>query len=221
MLKGLWQIWSLPQEKSGRFGEYATPVQGTHCRNANPPNCMSLDGGNLHAQRENMQGLEKAPGQDSAVLLKTKWGKVGRRRSASPMTSFSCWGISSFQLPMSGLLKSTLMRRYRGESKLVLNVKTDPSFVTYSYSASKLSTSFTHGNNPVPTSGETNYLEADICPLTKTRTDTEPFSCDGNSKQQNSSWGTQPNTDSLGIDGIGQEAQRCHLSIKHNKEMTS
>lgn len=64
------------------------------------------------------------------------------------MTSLSCWGMSSFHWLADGWAKSMLMSRYWGASRLVLNVKTVPSFVTYSYSASKLSISFTQGNKP-------------------------------------------------------------------------
>lgn len=72
-----------------------------------------------------------------------------KQHLCSPMTSLSCWGMSSFHWLMDGWAKSMLMSRYWGASRLVLKVKTVPSFVTYSYSASKLSISFTHGNKPV------------------------------------------------------------------------
>lgn len=89
----------------------------------------------------------------SVAAQSRSFGRDGHRCCKSlPMTSLSCWGISSFHLLGSGEAKSILMRRYRGASRLVLKVNSVSSLVTYSYSASKLSMSFTHGKSPKHTS---------------------------------------------------------------------
>lgn len=73
----------------------------------------------------------------------------------SPMTSWSCCGMSVVQCSGSGFWMSMLMRQYRGASKLERNVNTFPSLVMYEYWALKLSTSLTHGNKPMRESRNT------------------------------------------------------------------